>query len=105
MINGGYLIPANTKKGQLIAGYFTSTDLILLAIGISLSVLLLIIFGTGNLIGGIICLLPGLISAFLVMPVANYRNIRTFFKSMIEWFNSQKEYRWKGWCLYEQTRK
>ena len=28
MINGGYLIPANTKKGQLIFGMFTGSDLI-----------------------------------------------------------------------------
>ena len=41
MINGGYLIPANTKKGQLIFGAFTMPDLILLGIGVGFTILLL----------------------------------------------------------------
>ena len=40
MINGGYLIPANTKKGQLIAGWFTPPDLILFITGVLISLVL-----------------------------------------------------------------
>jgi hypothetical protein len=106
MINGGYLIPANTKKGQLLFGWFTPTDLILFGVGVSLSILLLLIVGTNSTLGGIICLLPGLICAFLVMPVPNYRNVRTFFKSMREFYSGQRQYKWKGWCFNNgQSRK
>ena len=105
MINGGYLIPANTKKGQLIAGIFTMPDLILFAVGIATSIILLLIFGTSNTIVGLVCLLPGLVCGFLVVPIPNYRNVRTFFKSMYQFYTSQREYKWKGWCLYEQARK
>ena len=106
MINGGYLIPANTKKGQLIFGMFTPPDLILFGCGIATSVLLLIILGTDESLKSVIALMPGLICGFLVMPVPNYRNVITFIMSMTDfYFNSQKIYKWRGWCFYEQSRK
>lgn len=105
MINGGYLIPANTKKGQLILGMFTGIDLAVFGIGAGLSLLLLIILGADDTVGALISISPGLISGFLVMPVPNYRNVMTFFRSMISFYNNQKVYKWKGWCFYEQSRK
>ena len=105
MINGGYLIPANTKKGQLLAGMFTLPDLIILCSGIGTTILLLLIIGTSNVIFGILCLLPALVCGFLVIPVPNYRNVRTFFKSMYEFYTGQRQYAWKGWCIHEQSRK
>lgn len=104
MINGGYLIPANTKKGQLIFGMFTPPDLILFGVGVSLSLILLIILGADETVGAIISLLPGLVCGFLVMPVPNYRNVITFIKSMISFYRGQRQYKWRGWCLYEQSR-
>ena len=38
-----YLIPANSKKSQLILGYFTPLDLILFGSGCGLTILLLVI--------------------------------------------------------------
>ena len=106
MINGGYLIPANTKKGQLIAGWFTPPDLILFITGVLISLVLLIILGVDQTLRALIALAPGLICTFLVIPVANYRNVRTFLKSMIDFkFNTQTKYPWKGWCCYEQRKK
>lgn len=106
MINGGYLIPANTKKGQLIAGWFTPPDLILFVTGISISLLLLLILGVDQTLRALIALAPGLICTFLVIPIANYRNVRTFLKSMIDfYFNTQRQYTWKGWCANEQRKK
>ncbi len=106
MINGGYLIPANTKKGQLIAGYFTPPDLILFVTGVSISFLLLVILGVNQTLRALIALAPGLVCTFLVLPIANYRNVRTFLKSMFDfYFNTQKEYTWKGWCFNEQSKK
>lgn len=105
MINGGYLIPANTKKGQLIFGMFTPPDLILFSCGVATSLLLLLILGTDESIKAIIALMPGLICGFLVMPVPNYRNVITFIRSMMDFYNGQRIYKWRGWCFHEQSRK
>ena len=105
MINGGYLIPANTKNGQLIFGMFTPPDLILFGCGVAASLILLLILGADNTLGSIVSLMPGLVCGFLVMPVPNYRNVITFIRSMIEFYTGQREYKWKGWCFYEQARK
>ena len=105
MINGGYLIPANTKKGQLIFGMFTPPDLILFCCGVATSLLLLLILGTDESIKAIIALMPGLICGFLVMPVPNYRNVITFIRSMMDFYNGQRIYKWRGWCFHEQSRK
>jgi len=32
-VQNNYLIPANTKKSQLILGFFTKTDLIIFIVG------------------------------------------------------------------------
>lgn len=104
MINGGYLIPANTKKGQLIFGMFTPPDLILFSIGVAMSLILLLIIGASEPLNAIICLIPGLTCGFLVMPVPNYHNVITFIKSMIDFYNGQRIYKWRGWCFYEQSR-
>lgn len=105
MINGGYLIPANTKKGQLIFGMFTPPDLILFGCGVATSLLLLLILGTDESIKAIIALMPGLVCGFLVMPVPNYRNVITFIRSMMDFYNGQRIYKWRGWCFNEQSRK
>lgn len=105
MINGGYLIPANTKKGQLILGIFAPTDLIVFGIGVFISLMLLIALGADDTAGALISVTPGLIAGFLVMPVPNYRNVLTFFISMFDFYNSQRIYKWKGWSFYEQPRK
>ena len=105
MINGGYLIPANTKRGQLIFGMFTPPDLILLSCGVATSLILLLILGTDETLSALIALMPGLICGFLVMPVPNYRNVITFIVSMLDFYNGQRIYKWRGWCFYEQSRK
>ena len=105
MINGGYLIPANTKKGQLILGIFTPPDLIVFGIGVALSLILLLILGADDTVGALVSISPGLFCGFLVMPVPNYRNVLTFFTSMITFYSGQKIYKWKGWSFYEQSRK
>lgn len=105
MINGGYLIPANTKKGQLIFGMFTPPDLVVFGIGVFISLMLLIALGADDTVGALVSVAPGLFCGFLVMPVPNYRNVLTFFTSMITFYSNQKIYKWKGWNFYEQSRK
>jgi len=95
----GYLIPANTKKSKLIFGLFTKNDLILFVIGVVLSLLLLMILPIEQIVFAIIALTPGLICAFLVLPVPNYYNMRTLIASAIGFFINQRKFKWKGWCF------
>ena len=39
-----YLIPANTKKSKLILGFFTPVDLIIFGVGVSVTIIMLLIF-------------------------------------------------------------
>lgn len=101
-----YLIPANTKKGQLILGIFRPFDLILFLSGVSITVLLLIILPLSSTIIALMALLPALICAFLVMPLPYYHNILNVFVEMYEFFTTQRRYKWRGWCFkYENSEK
>ena len=96
-----YLIPANTKKSMLLFGLFTKSDLIMFAIGVTLTVLLLMILPVEKLLFAVIALLPAAVTAFLVMPVPNYYNMRTLISSAIGFFIGQRKYKWKGWCAQD----
>ena len=93
-----YLIPANSKKGQLIFNLFRGIDLGVLAIGAVVTFLLIVLIGGDSLLMLVIKLLPLGISILLVMPVAYYHNVLVFLQEMYKYLVSQKEYRWKGWC-------
>ena len=97
-----YLIPANTKSGNLIFNVFTWFDLTLFLSGIGVSLLLLLIVNPGTLLSAFICLAPGLICSMLVVPVPNYHNILTVIKEMIAFFNGRRNYKWKGWCYTDE---
>lgn len=99
-----YLIPANSKKSMLIFGLFNKFDLILFATGLSITILLLLIFsGAGilekSLVTAIIALAPALVTGFLVMPVPNYHNIRTLIMSALGFLFGMRKFIWKGWCF------
>lgn len=105
-----YLVPANTKKGELIFGIFKPVDLLIFSIGVGITLLSLVIFSTmGNIdnITAILLLLPSLIAVLLVFPFPNYHNVRTAISEMINFYSSRQKYRWRGWCVsYEfKTRK
>lgn len=97
-----YLIPANSKKSMLIFGLFTTFDLILVSIGVVLTILLLVIFQPTSFGVAIICLLPLLIGAFLVIPIANYHNVLTLIREIIFFFYNRRNYKWKGWCYKDE---
>lgn len=107
MINDGYLIPANTKKGELIFGIFTPSGLIFFGSGLAITLILLLVVGADETLKAILCLLPALISGFLVaIPIANYRNVYIFLKSMLDFYNKdQQVFKWKGWCYNAQSKK
>lgn len=93
-----YLIPANSKKSQLILGFFTPTDLILFGSGCGLTILLLIIIQSARIEIMILILAPALITGFLVLPVPYYHNVLQFIINVYSFYNEPRKYIWKGWC-------
>lgn len=93
-----YLIPANSKKGLLHFSNFNTSDLILFATGISISILLFMIFPISKLSVALLAIAPGCICAFLVIPIPNYHNIRTAIKIVWEFYTTRQRFIWKGWC-------
>jgi len=98
----GYLIPANTKKGTLIFNMFRPIDLMIFGIGIGVSIILLAIVPSTNLIAVTIALLPVCICGLLVVPVPNYHNVLCALGSIWNFYTKRRKYIWKGWCFYEQ---
>ena len=96
-----YLIPANSKKSMLYFGLFNSTDLWIFGSGIIVTFLLLMILPVEELVFAIIAIAPATVCSFLVLPVPNYHNVRTFIKSFVTFIRSDKKIHWKGWCLLD----
>ncbi len=97
-----YLIPANSKSGQLIFGIFRKMDLIIFAIGVVISLFLLLIISPNSLVGAIICLLPVGITTILIIPVPNYHNILVVLTELIMFYYNRRNYKWKGWCYKDE---
>ncbi|MBE6156180.1 MAG: hypothetical protein E7161_00325 [Firmicutes bacterium] len=96
-----YLIPANTKKSQLILGFFTLTDLIIFIVGVVWSFIMLVLIKSLNLPVLILIMLPALIATFLVMPVPHYHNILQLLTNIFSFYTNRRQYFWKGWCIHE----
>lgn len=93
-----YLIPANSKKSQLILGFFNMIDLILFGSGVLVTLVLLLTIQSTNIGVMILILSPALITGFLVMPVPNYHNVLQFIVNVYTYLSNRKRYYWKGWC-------
>ncbi len=101
MINNQFLIPANTKRGELIFGIFMPVDLIILLTGVGITILALVIITTSNVMDtftSILAVLPALIAALLVFPFNNYHNVRTAIGEVIAFYSNRQKYVWRGWC-------
>lgn len=98
----GYLIPANAKKGTLIFNVFRPFDLWLFGIGVVVTLLLLAVVPTTEIIMVVIALLPGLVCGLLVFPIPNYHNVLCALGSIIRFYNNNRNYEWKGWCFNER---
>ena len=94
-----YLIPANSKKSILYFGLFNKFDLIMFAIGISLTLILLLTLPVDKLLFAVIALAPGLITGFLVLPIPNYHNMLTIIREGFNFFTQRRNFIWKGWCF------
>ena len=93
-----YLIPANSKKSQLILGFFTGIDLILFGSGVGLTLILLLTIQSANLGVMLLILSPALITSFLVMPIPYYHNVLQFIVNIYTYFSERRRFYWKGWC-------
>lgn len=101
-----YLIPANTKRGKLILGWFRPFDLVLFGTGVLVTILLLSILDVGNVWVTILTLAPAFVTGFLVIPVPNYHNMLNIIIEAYEfYFVNRQKYRWKGWCYRDVSSK
>lgn len=98
-MDNSYLIPANSKKSMLYFGLFNQTDLVILSIGLVISFVALMIVPLSNTLASVLAILPGMVSVFLVFPIPNYHNVRTFLKSCFTFLTNNQSYVWKGWCV------
>ena len=98
----GYLIPANSKRGTLIFNIFRPIDLGIFCSGVAMSLILLAVVPSTNLLLVTIALLPVCICGLLVIPVPNYHNVLCALGSIYNFYTERRRYVWKGWCFYEQ---
>ncbi len=98
-MNNMYLIPANSKKGQLIFNMFRPIDLTVFLVGLALSIIFFLAIGSNGLIATIIKLLPIGIGTFLVVPIPYYHNVMMFLGDFYSFISNRRVYIWKGWCV------
>ena len=98
-----YLVPANSKKSQLIFGFFTVPDLAVCLIGALITIMLLIILKNPSTMELIIAIIPILFAALLVMPVRHYHNVMQLINNIIDFYVNTRVYYWKGWCVGDDT--
>ena len=94
-----YLIPANSKKGQLIFNVFRWIDLIIALIGAMLTLLLMFAIPGDRLLLLVIKLLPLGIALLLVLPIPYYHNVLVFLEELVQFYMNTRVYKWKGWCV------
>lgn len=97
-MNNNYLIPANSKKGQLIFNVFRPEDLIIFSTGIGITLILLMAVRGLSTGGTIALLIPALVGAFLVAPIPNYHNVRILIVTVFKFYFNRQKYVWRGWC-------
>ena len=100
-----YLIPANSKKSQLILGFFTLTDIILFGFGCGLTILLLMIVQNASMFQMSLILMPAVITGLLGTPVMHYHNVLQFITNVCNFIFNPRRYYWKGWCVKDEFEK
>lgn len=97
-----YLVPANTKKATLIFSILRPIDAMILGVGIVITVLALIILNNAGTVITLIACIPMLVSLILVLPIPHYHNTLVALQSIYRYYNSRRNYIWKGWCIYDE---
>lgn len=93
-----YLIPANSKKSQLIFSIFRPVDLFIVLVGGLITLVLMFAVSGDSISQLFIKLLPIGISLLLVVPIPYYHNVLVFFQEVYLFVMGQKVYLWRGWC-------
>ena len=102
------MVPANTKKGQLIFGFFKPIDLGIFVTGVVVTFVLLLLFSSIEVSTwvSILAIIPAGVAVILVFPVPNYHNVRVALSEIINFYSNNRNYKWRGWCsVYESERK
>lgn len=102
-MNMPYLIPANSKRSELIFSMFRGVDLLIFSIGAIITLMLLVIVTENTFTWTIIKLAPASVCTFLVMPFPNYHNVLVLIQEMYSFYNNRRIYLWRGWCLADVT--
>lgn len=97
-----YLIPANSKRSMLILSLFAPIDLVIGGIGGGISVVLMLMIKMETIVDILIILAPFLISAVMIIPVPNHRNVWQLTANVLHYFTNQRKYRWRGWCMLHE---
>ena len=100
-----YLVPANSKKSQLILGFFTYRDLIVCGVGATLTLVLLIIVKDPPTWLLVLEVVPLLTASGLVFPIKYYHNVLQLLNNIFDFIVNRKTYYWKGWCVKDDTDK
>lgn len=103
-MNSKYLIPANTKRGQLILGLFYPIDLIIFLVGVGVSLILAAILPMSITWVAILAISPGMVAALLIAPVAYYHNVRQLIVEIFRYFTQRNRFVWKGWCFIDESK-
>ena len=97
--------PGNFKSGRFIFGLFRWVDLVLAVTGVSLTLILILIYMNGfdgsNPYLIVLLLMPGILSVMLVCPAGPYHNILTFIRAVITYIRSKKTYIYEGVYFYD----
>ncbi len=102
----GYLIPANTKKSTLILGFLRGIDAIILASGVVATVIAVVALGNiNNTWLLLLACMPAAVCGLLVLPIPNYHNTLVAIQSIMRYFRETRNYKWKGWCIYNESDK
>jgi len=95
-----YLVPANTKRATLVAGFLRPLpDLAIAGVGTIISIIALMATATIGMWATIISLIPLLVSWLLVLRIPNYHNTLCVIQSIISFYQRRKKYIWRGWCM------
>lgn len=99
-----FLIPANSKRGQLIFNIFRPVDFIIEGIGVVLTLILFLIIQPGTLLLSLVVLFPASVTTFLVLPIGNYHNVLCFLQNVYHFYfgNESNQLKWKGWCAKDE---
>lgn len=97
-----YLVPANSKKGQLIFNMFRPIDLIIFCTGAAITLILMFALPGTSLTGLVIKLAPIVSTAILVMPMPHYHNVMMYLKDVLDFYSNRRIYIWKGWCVMNE---